>query len=77
MRARAAVPDLMIAELDSARRFLLQALAEVPTRFWARTRSTAIGPLRSLRPISISAPAHAAERRSFTSMSFAAASSPN
>lgn len=45
MKARASVPDLMIAELDSARRFLQQALAEVPTRLWARQPSPTYSPI--------------------------------
>jgi formylglycine-generating enzyme required for sulfatase activity len=45
MRARAAVPDLLLAELESARRFLQQALAPVPARLWSQQPSPAYSPI--------------------------------
>jgi formylglycine-generating enzyme required for sulfatase activity len=45
MRARAAVPDPLLAELESARRFLQQALAPVPDRLWSQRPSPAYSPI--------------------------------
>lgn len=45
MKARAAVQNPLLAELESARRFLHQALANVPDRRWAQQPSPAYSPI--------------------------------
>jgi formylglycine-generating enzyme required for sulfatase activity len=41
----AAIPDPLIAEIESARRFLLETIADMPTRRWARQPSPAYSPI--------------------------------
>ena len=45
MKASAALQNPLLAELESARRFLQQALASVPERLWAQQPSPAYSPI--------------------------------
>src|SRR5207249_9219208 len=45
MKARAAAPDLLISELESARRFLQRAVDPVPETLWAEQPSPTYSPI--------------------------------
>ena len=45
MRARAAVREPLVGELESARRFLLRAMAPIPEALWTRQPSAAYSPI--------------------------------
>ena len=45
MKARAAAPDLLISELESARRFLQRAVDPVPEALWAEQPSPTYSPI--------------------------------
>ena len=45
MKARAAASDLLISELESARRFLQRAVDPVPEELWAEQPSPTYSPI--------------------------------